>query len=320
MNNKESLQLIFNGGVPDFPPHFELTFQIEKEMFDMDRKAIEDRPFSSEADRKKVLIEFDIELKTRLIDDLGWAAVPAMCYEPYADRIKDITALKNAVGSKALVFTKSESGVFWMPTGTDLMDFVIDLFENPGKMHQLARMKCEAAKELARNQVDAGADFIFQNTDFGFNQGPFISPKHFSEFVTPYMTEIVGTIHDLGIPVILHSDGDLRLLLEDIHSTGIDGYQSIDPQGQMNIKEVREKYPDWILMGNVNCSMLQETNSEQICSSVQHCMTHGGIGKRYIFSTSNCIFHGMPSESYKIMLGEYKRINQKDNSVKRNLI
>ncbi len=37
-------------------------------------------------------------------------------------------------------------------------------------------------------------------------------------------------------------------------------------------------------------------------------MTHGGIGKPYIFSTSNCIFNGMPTDSYRIMLDEYQRL------------
>jgi uroporphyrinogen decarboxylase len=62
------------------------------------------------------------------------------------------------------------------------------------------------------------------------------------------------------------------------------------------------------LMGNVACSMLQDINEEKIRESVQYCMTHGGIGKPYIFSTSNCIFEGMPPESYRIMLDEYHRM------------
>jgi hypothetical protein len=37
-------------------------------------------------------------------------------------------------------------------------------------------------------------------------------------------------------------------------------------------------------------------------------MEDGGIGKPYIFSTSNCIFDGMPCESYRIMLDEYRRL------------
>jgi uroporphyrinogen decarboxylase len=76
----------------------------------------------------------------------------------------------------------------------------------------------------------------------------------------------------------------------------------------MDIKQVRELYPDWILMGNVACNLLQDPDKEKIRGAVRYCMTHGGVGKPYIFSTSNCIYNGMPPESYKIMLEEYNRI------------
>jgi uroporphyrinogen decarboxylase len=76
----------------------------------------------------------------------------------------------------------------------------------------------------------------------------------------------------------------------------------------MDIKKVRERFPDWILMGNVNSGMLQFSDEKKIRSSVQYCMKYGGVGKRYIFSTSNCIFEGMPPESYYIMLDEYRKI------------
>jgi uroporphyrinogen decarboxylase len=41
---------------------------------------------------------------------------------------------------------------------------------------------------------------------------------------------------------------------------------------------------------------------------VRYAMTHGKPGGRYIFSTSNCIFKGMPLESYHIMLDEYEKL------------
>ena len=76
----------------------------------------------------------------------------------------------------------------------------------------------------------------------------------------------------------------------------------------MDIKAVRQQYPDWILMGNVACNLLQDINAIKIRQLVQYCMEHGGMGKRYIFSTSNCIFEGMPPESYNVMLDEYQQI------------
>jgi len=306
MTNKQRLEILLCGGVPDIPPHFELLFQIEDTYFGMDVAKVKRQSFGSEADREKALEQFYLDLRWRLIEDCGWSAIPPLTYDMGGYDMARLGRLRAAVGSHALVYDWNGFGVFSMPSGADIMDFVVMLYERPDEMHVQARRRCEEAKALACRQVDAGVDFLFMNSDFGFNEGPFISPDHFSEFVTPYMTEIVQHVHDLGVPIILHSDGDLRRILDQIHSTGIDGYQSIDPQGHMDISAVRDAYPNWLLMGNVACNMLQDTCEADIRQAVTACMTQGGIGKRYIFSTSNCIFAGMPPESYRIMLDAYQ--------------
>ena len=127
-------------------------------------------------------------------------------------------------------------GVFWMPPGDKIMDFVLMLYEKPEELHRLAREKCDNAKARVRQMADAGTDFFVFAYDFEFSDGPFVSPAQFAEFVVPYLTELVGVVHDMGKVVLLHSDGDLREILDLIHGTGIDGYQSVDPQGNMDIK------------------------------------------------------------------------------------
>ena len=292
MTGKQRLELILNGQVPDFPPHWELAFHIEKEMFDMDPDAV------PEADRAS----FKLDVQHRLIDDFGWAAVRGG-YD-----VSKIDRTKNALGHKALVAAYEDDGVFWMPTGEDMMDFVVRLHEQPNELHAEAQRKCDKAKRFFIRAVDAGADFFVLTYDFGFNNAPFVSPAQFAEFIAPYLAEIVQSIHDLDRKAILHSDGCIMQILDQLYSTGLDGYHSVDPQGHMDIKVVRDLYPDWILMGNVACNMLQDADEKRIRESVRYCMTHGGVGKPYIFSTSNCIFNGMPPESYKIMLDEYKWI------------
>lgn len=292
MTGKEKLECILNGKIPDSPPHWELEFLIEKEVFGMDRKAV----------RESDLGAFKVDVYDRVIDEFGWAAVTG------GWDLAGIERTKNALGHKALVAAYEGEGVFWMPTGEDMMDFAVRLYEQPKELHAEARLKCDRAKEFFKQAVDVGADFFVLTYDFGYNDAPFISPKHFATLIAPYLTELAQSIHDLGKKVILHSDGCLILILDQIHGTGVDGYQSIDPQGHMNIAQVRERYPDWILMGNVACNMLQDTDGDKIRDSVQYCMTHGGIGKPYIFSTSNTIFKGMPLESYRIMLDEYRRL------------
>jgi len=288
---KENLQKVLNGEIPEKVPHFELGFQLTEEVFGERFPTENDFKRASKKERD-ILIGKYLALHAKIREKYSWAAVAI----PY----HLIKRAKKMFGDKVLVYDWNGEGTFWMPTGSDMMDFIVKLFEKMDELLAKAKKKRIASIELAKRQVDAGADFIIINSDYGYNQGPFISPKHFSELVTPNLAKIVKAI--------LHSDGDLREILDQIVSTGIDGYQSIDPQAHMDIAQVKKEYGDkLILMGNVKCSMLQDANEPEIRKSVQYCMRNGKPNGKYIFSSSNLIFKGMSTESYSIMLDEYEK-------------
>ncbi len=300
--NKNRMETLLAGGIPDVPPTWELGFQIEKSFFGMDPDAVRNAPYPSEAAKERSCWEYRASVFERLVDELSWGAVRG------GRSAAEIEVTAKRLQGKALIAAYDSEGVFWMPTGGDIMEFAIQLYEQPAELHRKAREKCDRAKCFFREAVSAGADFFMLTYDFGFNNAPFVSPEHFSEFIAPYLAEVVADIHALGKRAILHSDGCLHGILDQIHATGVDGYHSIDPQGQMDIRAVREAYPDWLLMGNVACNRLQDVDEDGIRKSVRYCMEHGGIGKRYIFSASNVIYDGMPAESYRIMLDEYWRL------------
>lgn len=304
MTNRDRLQLLLDGGTPDVPPHWELVFQIPQAMFGMDPAPVHSAAYASDAARDEAFCDFHLDVAERLIEECDWAAIPP--HNAYS--AESIIATRKRVGEHALVPGYEGGGVFWMPSGTDMLDFAVRLFEQPDDLRAEARRKCDAAKEQLKRQAGAGVDFFVLTYDFGYNDAPFVAPRHFEWLVVPYLTEIVQTAHDLGRKAILHSDGCLTRIIDQIYSTGLDGYQSVDPQGGMDIAQVRAQYPDWLLMGNVPCNLLQDVDDGAIRAAVRQCMTHGGVGKRYILSTSNCIFHGMPPESYRIMLDEYRAI------------
>lgn len=308
MTLKERLETVLNGGIPDQVPHFELVFQLEKEAFGRTWPSPEQFHKASEKERE-YLLEEHFDMWERIIERYHWSAIqlPASLHGYFEGEV--IPRGKKRFGSRVMLYDFNGMGTFWMPSGSEMVDFYVRFYEEPEKAHEEAQRKMDESIELARRQVDQGVDFICINSDYGYNAGPFISPQMFSEFVTPYLAQIVGKMHDFGTKTILHSDGDLRTILDQLVSTGLDGYQSIDPQGHMDIAEVKRMYGDrLILMGNVQASLLQETDEPLIRKSVQYCMEHGKPGGRYIFSTSNCIFAGMPLQSYHIMLDEYEKL------------
>ena len=309
MTDKQRAWAAIHNQQPDKVPHFELVFQIPEQAFGMSWPTAEEARAASPAERAKLFDRF-IEINERIIDRYHWGAiaVPTELTGFYGIP-RPIEEAKRRLGDKTLIYDWNGQGTFWLMDGQGMMDFSIRLFERPEDVHREARAKCEASKALAREQVDQGVDFICINSDYAFNRGPFISPKMFAEFVTPYLHEIVDEIHRLGVKAMLHSDGDLSRVLDQLVSTGLDGYQSVDPQGGMDIKQVKADYGDRLfLMGNVQSAMLQDTDEDKIRQSVRYAMEHGKPGGGFILSTSNCIFNGMPLESYHVMLDEYEKL------------
>lgn len=308
MNGRQRLTAVFNGQIPDKVPHMELVFQLEEEAFHMQWPTHQQVASASPQERER-LMHYYLDIWEKIIDTYHWAGIPlpTSFYGYFEGQV--IALGRKRFGDRVMIYDWNGEGTFWMLPGSEMMDFVVKLFERPQELHAEARQKCDASIALAKQQVDQGVDFIFINSDYGYNQGPFISPKMFAEFVTPYLAEIVAAIHQLGVKAFLHSDGDLRLILDQLVSTGLDGYQSIDPQGSMDIAAVKQQYGDrLVLMGNVQTSLLQDVDDARIRDSVRYAMQHGKPGGRFIFSTSNCIFKGMPLESYHIMLDEYEKL------------
>ena len=311
MTGKERVMAALNGIQPDKVPHFELDFQISEEAFGIPRlpyDVMKARVDSADKKGREKFLKDYFEMWKMVVDRFGWAALcmPLSFYGHFNGEV--IPRARDFFGDGVALYAWNGEGTYWLLPGDDMMEFTIRIFEDRAGLMEDAKRKCEASIELARLQVEQGVDFICINSDYAYNKGPFISPQMFSEIVTPFLTEIVSAIHELGSKAILHSDGDLMLILDQLVSTGLDGYQSVDPQGNMDIAEVRRLYPDLLLMGNVQTSLMQDVNEDLIRKSARYAIDSAKPGGRFIFSSSNCIFDGMPLKSYEIMLDEYEKL------------
>lgn len=310
MNGHERMEAVLNHRPTDKIPHFEMVFQIPEEAFGLSWPSTEEMLAALGTSKFAGIAERYFEVWDKILDTYHWDCVPIphFTHEGELDAAL-LTMARDRYANRAMVTCYNGNGTFWMPFGGDaMMDFTIRMYEDREGLHEEAEQRLQRSIELAKRQVDAGAEFLFINSDYAYNNSPYISPKDFAELVTPYLARNVQAFHDLGIKAILHSDGDLRTILDQLVSTGIDGYQSIDPQANMDIKAVKEQYGDrLVLMGNVKTSMLQDANEPEIRESVRYCCEYGKPGGGYIFSTSNCLFEGMPLKSYHIMLDEFHK-------------
>lgn len=292
---------------PDRPPHFESMFELEREAFGLtfpDRRSW--AACSSREKANHIALCMDIYL--RIVECYDWDALAV--YWPWSDP-DGVAAAKKTFGNRIAIGGMVGGGVWAIESVGDWMQFAADLLERPERIHEEARIKCAVALERIDRLTDAGSDFVFLPHDVAFNSGPFIAPHHFAEFVAPYWARLVRRVKEHGAIAFIHTDGQIMPILDQLLGLGADCLQSLDPMAGVDIAEVKRRtYGKLALMGNVQCSLLQDGPKEAIRASALYCLQHASPGGGYIFSTSNTVFPGMPLEHYEYMLEVFREFTR----------
>lgn len=291
---------------PDRIPHFETVFQLTQEAFGEEFPSAEGLAAATPAERER-FYEGCAELYAKIVERFHWDAL-ALWY-PWADPAM-LKYARKAVGDSVLLGIIIGDTTWSIETIRDWEAFAVDLAEAPERLHAAAEEKLQRSFRAFDVMIAEGADFIHLVNDVAFNAGPFVSPAHFHDLVTPYMCRAVRYIKDRGVLAFVHTDGNIMSVMDDYLSFGADLFQSVDPMAGMDIAKVKAvchgKLP---LMGNVQCSLLQDGPPEAIRKSARYCLEHGSPGGGYIFATSNTIFKGMPLAHYECMLDVHRQFN-----------
>jgi uroporphyrinogen decarboxylase len=196
-----------------------------------------------------------------------------------------------------------------IPDGTHMVPFVERLADEPQLVKADADRMVDDALERGRRFRRHGAlDGLALCADYCFNTGPFLSPAMFDEFVTPYLIRLIAGYRELGFYVVKHTDGNILPILDSLLSARPHALHSLDPQAGVDIAELKKRIGDRVcLIGNVNCALLDTGSDQQVIEGTQYALRHGMPGGGYIFSSSNCIYTGMPLRRYELMLNVWRR-------------
>lgn len=303
MTGKQRILKTLRFEEPDRPPHFEIMFQLEKEAFGLEFPDWNSWEGCTVAEKERKIGQC-MEIYQKIVERYQWDALAV--YYPWSDP-DGVRAAKATFGDEILIGS-IVGGTIWSIEGMqDWEQFAMDLAERPEVIHLEAERKTKAALAKFEELAEAGAEFIHVVNDVAFNAGPFISPAQFSEFITPHLHLQMQHIRSLGVIPFVHTDGNIMPILEDYLSLGAACFQSVDPMAGMDIAKVKRRcHGKMALMGNVQCSLLQDGPREAIRRSARYCLEHASPGGGYIFGTSNTIFAGMPLENYEYMMEVYR--------------
>jgi hypothetical protein len=145
----------------------------------------------------------------------------------------------------------SLSGFFWWPRVLlGIEPHLYAFYDQPELMHrinddQVAYMlRC-----LDQFCAICVPDFMTFGEDMSYNHGPMISKEQFDEFIAPYYRRVVPRLKELGIAVLVDSDGDVTKLIPWQESVGIEGILPLERMAGVDVNRIRKDHPQWKMIG-----------------------------------------------------------------------
>ena len=225
------------------------------------------------------------------------------------DEIRHAVDLTREIAGDRYFLMIHGDATFGIPGGNRMTEFAFRLADEPDKVKAEADASVDRMLERGeRLRAHGGLDGFALCADYCFNDGPFLSPAQFSDFVAPYLEKLIRGYRDLGFYTIKHTDGNILPILDQLVQCNPHALHSLDPQGGVDIAEVKRQYGDRVaLIGNVNCGLIDTGTDAEVIESVRYCLRHGMPGGGYIFSTSNCVYTGMRLTRYELILDVWRR-------------
>lgn len=101
-------------------------------------------------------------------------------------------------------------------------NLMFDMADEEPLLDELIDQLTEFNLALVRRFLRNGATSVAYPEDLGMQVGPMISPSHFRRYIRPSYERIIKPARDAGVPIHMHSDGDIRLLVDDIIGSGVE--------------------------------------------------------------------------------------------------
>lgn len=248
-----------------------------------------------------IIAQIDTPIKTR--DDWEKYELPKV---NIANRLKIVKDVINA-NEADLAVVVGLLGPFTMMTWyfMDFSDLSMALFMDPELVHEMVEAFIDWNLEAAKLAYDTGGVDVFQiSDDWGGSTGLLISPEHFGEFFTKPFQKLVRGLMSLGSPVIMHNDGQIWDVLDDLVASGISGFHPVEKAAGMDLKIVKERYKGKLCpVGNVNNKTTMVTGTpEEVIAEVKECLEIAAPGGGYIISTDHSLHDDIPSENVHALI------------------
>jgi hypothetical protein len=99
---------------------------------------------------------------------------------------------------------------------------ILDMADGEPRLWELVRMLEDFNASILRHYLELGVEWMGYPEDLGMQVGPMLSPQHFRTYIRPTYERLMAPAREAGCIVHMHSDGDIRALIDDLLLGGVE--------------------------------------------------------------------------------------------------
>ena len=190
----------------------------------------------------------------------------------------------------------------WSLRGFDTT--LMDLIEDPDWTAEFLDRITEIQIALARRFIAAGVDGGYFGDDYGAQRGMLFSPETWRLLFKPRLARMFAVFRDAGLPVILHSDGDIWDIIPDLVEIGLNCLNPVQPEVLEHKRLYREFGDRLAFYGGLSTQTVMPAGSPEVvkAATLQCIQDLAPTGTGFILGPSHRMQSDIPVSSVKAML------------------
>jgi uroporphyrinogen decarboxylase len=142
--------------------------------------------------------------------------------------------------------------------------------------------------------------------DIAYSRGTFFSPQMYREMLYPYHRRLIGFFKERNLPVVYHSDGDIRRVIPLLIEAGVRCLQPLESKANMDLFELKRDYGgQLVFMGNVDYEKIVR-GREEAEEEIRLKVGRGKEGGGYIYHSDHSVPPTISLDEYKWVLDRVK--------------
>ncbi|MGB6420336.1 MAG: uroporphyrinogen decarboxylase family protein [Anaerolineales bacterium] len=186
--------------------------------------------------------------------------------------------------------------------------FFMDMALDAGFVEALLDRIVEIQLVLIHRFLEMGVDGGYFGDDYGAQKGLLFSPRMWRNLIKPRLQRMFAPFLERGLPVLLHSDGQIQQILPDLVEIGLTTLNPVQPE-VLDHHWLRDHFGDKLsFYGGISTqTILPQGTPEQVKAAVTECvrtLTPEGTG--LLIAPSHSLMSDVPIANVEALLNAFR--------------